>query len=266
MTVIVLLVMFYFLDRKEQIKLQSSERQAESAQEKRALDQLSAGYERKDRQAVTEKSRDAGSMEEAASKRREADVFYQAGNFEAALDRYQQSLGLLLKDKALARQLTDSLAKAGYRVFAANELAQLAGLKRIDQERQDLNARLRDIRARYKSLVAQTPKASATEPSSSESLAAPLQTKILLRQVLVTEPVLSQYPDLAARVERYLDAISAKAMHDGRKEAIDELDSLLGILQSGDTAAAAPYLARMAGSREQDPVQRLLDRLQEMLR
>src|SRR5208282_1688342 len=188
----------------------------------------------KDRQARTEKSRDTRSIEEAASRLRQASVFYQAGNFEAAIDRYEQSLGLLLRDKALARQFTDSLTKAGYRVLAEDELTELSRLRTIAHQRQDLSARLRDIRAQYKAYAALVPKSSAEDPSSPESLATLLQTKILLRQVLDAEPVISQYPDLAAKTERYFDAVTAKARDDGRKEALDVLDSLLGKLQSGD--------------------------------
>lgn len=201
---------------------------------------------------------------EVSSLLRQANVFYQAGNFQASIDRYQQSVGLLLNDKALARQLTDSLTKAGYRIFAADDLAQLARLKTTEQKRQEVNARLRDIRAQYKAYVALVPRSSAADPSSPESLATLLQAKILLRQVLDTEPVRSQYPDLAAKTERYIDAVSARAKDDGRKEALDGLDSLLGKLQSGDKTSP-PNLAQISVNGERDPLLRLLDRLQAML-
>ena len=200
--------------------------------------------------------------DEAASRLREANVFYQAGNFQASIDRYQQSVGLLLNNKVLARQLTDSLTNAGYRIFAEDDLAQLARLKTIEQKRQEVNARLRDIRAQYKAYVALVPRSSAADPSSPESLATLLQAKILLRQVLDTEPVRSQYPDLAAKTERYIDAVSARAKDDGRKEALDGLDSLLGKLQSGDKASL-PGLAQISVNGERDPLLRLLDRLRQ---
>ena len=202
--------------------------------------------------------------DEAASRLREANVFYQAGNFQASIDRYQQSVGLLLNNKVLARQLTDSLTNAGYRIFAEDDLAQLARLKTIEQKRQEVNARLRDIRAQYKAYVALVPRSSPADPSSPESLATLLQAKILLRQVLDTEPVRSQYPDLAAKTERYIDAVSARAKDDGRKEALDGLDSLLARLQSGDKASL-PGLAQISVNGERDPLLRLLDRLQAML-
>ena len=202
--------------------------------------------------------------EEVTSVLRQANVFYQAGNFQATIDRYQQSVGLLLNDKALARQLTDSLTNAGYRIFAADDLAQLGLLKTAEQKRQEVNARLRDIRAQYKAYVALVPKSSANDPSSPESLATLLQAKILLRQVLDTEPVHSQYPDLAGKTERYIDAVSAKAKDDGRKETLDMLDSLLGAVQSGDKSSL-PGLAQIAANAQRDPLLRLLDRLQAML-
>lgn len=202
--------------------------------------------------------------DEATSRLREANVFYQAGNFQAAIDRYQQSVGLLLNDKALARQLTDSLTHAGYRVLAADELAQLSRLKTAEQKRQDVVTRLRDISAQYRAYVTLVPKSSASDPGSPESLATLLQAKILLRQVLDTEPVRSQYPDLAAKTERYVDAVSTKAKDDGRKEGLDVLDSLFSKLQSGDKVSVQ-NLAHRSVSGEQDPLLRLLDRLQAML-
>ncbi len=201
---------------------------------------------------------------DAAALLRQANVFYQAGNFQASIDRYQQTVGLLLNDKVLARQLTDSLTKAGYRIFAADDLAQLARLKSTDQKRQEVNARLRDIRAQYKAYVALIPRSSAADPSSPESLATLLQAKILLRQVLDTEPVRSQYPDLAAKTERYIDAVSARAKDEGRKEALDALDSLFGKLQSGDKTSL-PGLAQISANGERDPLLRLLDRLQAII-
>lgn len=201
---------------------------------------------------------------EATSRLHEANVFYQAGNFQASIDRYEQSLGLLLNDKDLARNLTDSLTNAGYRVLAAGDLAQLSLLKTAEQKRQEVNARLRDISAQYKAYVALVPKASANDPGSPESLATLLQAKILLRQVLDTDPVRSQYPDLAAKTERYIDAVSAKAKDDGRKESLDVLDSLLGKLQSGDKTLV-PNLAQLSAGGEQDPLLSLLNRLQAMI-
>lgn len=204
------------------------------------------------------------SADDVSSLLRQGNVFYQAGNFQASIDRYQQSLALLLNDKALSRQVTDSLTRAGYRIFAAEELSQLARLKTAELKRQDLNARLRDIRAQYKAYVALVPKSAATDPSSAESLATLLQAKILLRQVLDTEPVRSQYPDLAAKTERYLDAVSARAKEDGRKEALEGLGSLLDKLQTNDKTPPA-NMSRVSVQAEPDPLLRLLDRLQVIL-
>ena len=201
---------------------------------------------------------------ETAAGLRQANVFYQAGSFQAAIDRYQQSVAILLNDKAQARLLTDSLAKAGYRLFAADDLAQAARLKTNEQKRQEVNARLRDIRAQYKAYVALVPRSASTDTSSSESLATLLQARILLRQVLDSEPVRSQYPDLAVKTERYLDAVSAKAREDGRKEALDGLDLLFGKLQTGEKLSASSVAPISVGG-ERDPVLRLLDRLQATL-
>jgi Skp family chaperone for outer membrane proteins len=223
---------------------------------------LSAGYGKLRTIQGAEEGRNA---EAVAAGLRQGNVFIQAGNFSNAVDRYRQALGILLKDDALARQLTDSLMNAGYHVLAANDLATLAQLKGVAQQRQQVSAHLQDLRDQYTAYVALVPKSSATDPTSPDSLATLLQTRILLRQVLDSASIRSQFPDLAAKTDSYLGALSTIGKAAGRKEVYESMNALLDSIQSGAKANLAS-LASASTSVQPDPILRLLDRLQAVLR
>jgi hypothetical protein len=224
---------------------------------------LSGGYGKLRTIQGTEDGRNA---EAVAAGLRQGNIFLQAGNFSSAVDRYRQSLGILLKDDTLARQLTDSIMNAGYHVLAANDLAAIAQLKAAAQQRQQVSAHLQDLRDQYTAYVALAPKSSAAGPTSPESLATLLQTRILLRQVLDSASVRSQFPDLAAKTDSYFDALSAIGKAAGRKEAFESLNVLLDGIQSGAARPNLAGLAPAAATVQPDPLLRLFDRLLAVLR
>jgi hypothetical protein len=223
---------------------------------------LSAGYGKLRGIQGAEDGRNADAV---AAGLRQGNIFVQAGNFSSAVDRYRQALGILLKDDALARQLTDSIMSAGYHVLAANDLATIEQLKAAAQQRQQVSLHLQDLRDQYTAYVALVPKASASGPTTPESLATLLQTRILLRQVLDSPSVRSQFPDLAAKTDSYLNALSAIGKAAGRKEAFQSMDAIVDSIQSG----AKPNLASLAPAwtaEQPDPVLKLFDRLNAVLR
>ena len=222
---------------------------------------LSAGY---GKLRSIQEAEDGRNAEAVAAGLRQGNIFVQAGNFTSAVDRYRQALGILLKDDNLARQLTDSIMNAGYHVLAANDLAAIAQLKTAAEQRQQVSVHLQDLRDQYKAYVALTPpKSSVSDPTSSQSLATLLQTRILLRQVLDSASIRSQFPDLAAKTDNYLDALSTIGKAAGRKEAFEGLNGLLDSIQSG----AKANLAMLApASAQPDPLLRLFDSLQAVLR
>ena len=221
---------------------------------------LSAGY---GKLQVIQGAENGRNAEAVAAGLRQGNIFLQAGNFSSAVDRYRQSLGILLKDDAVARQLTDSIMNAGYHILAANDLATLAQLKSTEQQRQQVSLRLRDLRDQYKAYVALVPKSSALDPTTPESLATLLQTRIILRQVVDTPSVRSQFPDLGEKTDRYFDALAAGAKATGKKEAFEGMSSLLDSIQSGAKANVAGLAP--ASTTRTDPVLTLFDRLQAVL-
>ena len=190
-----------------------------------------------------------------------ANLFYQAGNFQGSLSQYRQAVGVLLGDSALANQLTDNIMDAGYRVLAADDLAALARLRNSEQRRQAILRRLQDLRSQYVAYAALPQKASGGT-AGDQSLASLLQAKVLLRQILGSDPIRTQYPNLDADIGRYFDALERQGKAEGRKEAFDQMASVLdGIAGAG----SLPRLAVGSDASGTDGLVSLLDRLQQLL-
>jgi hypothetical protein len=191
-----------------------------------------------------------------------ANLFYQAGDFSASLSQYRQAVGLIVGDAALANQLTDNVMNAGYRVLAADDLANLARLRTDEQKRQAILRRLQDIRNQYLAYAALPQQSSPAESTQDKSLAGLLQAKILLRQILDSAPIRSQYPTLSSDMERYFAALEQQGRAEGRAEAMGQVESVLqGI--SGDGSRAAPSaVANPVGT---ESLVSFLDRLQRLL-
>ena len=195
---------------------------------------------------------------EATAAMQKANLFYQAGNFLGSLSQYRQAVGLLLKDDALANQLTDNVMNAGYRVLAADDLAAIAKLRTDAEKKQAILKRLQEIRSQYMAYAALP-----SDAVGGQSLATLLQAKILLRQILDSDPVRSQYPKLSSDIERYFVALEQQGKTEGRKAAVDEMASVLDKLS---VAGGSPQpTAAGVDSSKTDPLVSLLDRLQQLL-
>jgi len=70
--------------------------------------------------------------------------------------------------------------------------------------------------------------------TSQEQIVDLLETKTLLKQVLSSEPLKSQYPQLLDQVELYFDALGDTKKEEGRKTVLNELDKLMEPLNSVD--------------------------------
>ena len=61
-----------------------------------------------------------------------------------------------------------------------------------------------------------------------------LETKITLRQVLVSDPVRKEYPDLYEDIETYFTALGKEKFEEGKKLAVADLSGLLSALKNPD--------------------------------
>ena len=206
---------------------------------------------------------DQQGAQEAMAGLRKANLFYQAGNFQGSLSQYRQAVGLLLKDEKVANQLTDNVMNAGYRVLGADDLAALATLRTDAQKRQAILKRLQDIRSQYLAFAALPPQSGPGDAAVDQSLASLLQAKILVRQIIDSDPIRSQHPQLGSDIERYFAALEQQGRTEGRTAAMNEVASVLDRINGGGNSplpAATP-----ADSSRADPVVSLLDRLQQVL-
>ena len=196
---------------------------------------------------------------------RQANVFYEAGNLRGSVEQYRAAVNLIVKDDALAKQITDNVMNAGYRLLAANDLAALSQLRTSEEKRQAIIARLREIKTQYQAYAQLSPESSAAAPSSEASLASLLQAKILVRQILDSEPVRSKYPDLGATIEQYFTALEKQGRTDGRKAALADLAAVFARLESSNDAGAGLSMANFPTGTAADPLLALLDQLTELL-
>jgi len=244
------------------------------------------GYARLEalRQAEESQARDR-SRREWGGLVQQGNVFFEGGSFRESLQRYQQALSLLLQDEALSRKITENIRDAGYRLLAGSDsdrevlssqlasaekerdaaLARVNQLSAVERERDAALTRLRELRAQYQSYVASEPAAAAANSGSPQSLSTLLQAKILVREILDTEPVRSRYPELGATLERYFTALASQKETDGRRTALQELDALLARLTARGQPGTPPALTSYRRGAETDPLLALLNRLETLL-
>jgi hypothetical protein len=209
---------------------------------------------------VTENIRDAGYRLLAASDQDRQDQSARLASVE------QQRDAALTKLNALSSSEQERLG----RVAAAEKerdaaLARLSQAATVEQQRAAVLARLRDLRAQYQAYAALVPASAASELDSPQSLSTLLQAKILVRQILDTEPVRSRYPELSATMERYFSALASQKEADGRRAAVQEMDTLLARLVAREKPAGAPVFTRYRRGAEADPLLAVLNRLEALL-
>ena len=186
---------------------------------------------------------------EAMNGLQQANLFFQAGSFRSSVEQYRAAVGLLLKDKQLANQLTDNIMNAGYHVLAADDLAALARFRTDAQRRAAAVQRLENLRSQYLAYAALS--SSTPDTAGGESLATLLQAKIVLRQILDSDPIRSTYPNLGAQIEEYFVALEQQGKAEGRSAAISDMSAALGMKASGQPG--------------KDPLAALLDGLESLL-
>jgi uncharacterized protein YgiM (DUF1202 family) len=171
-------------------------------------------------------------------------ALFQSASWQATLERYRQALGLLLDDQAGAASLVAQVAEAGYRLGAQQDAAKRAILpNRIDLMKQELMSRPDE-----------------TGSAQSPDFASLLQAKLLLWQIIGTDPIKSKYPELYDTMQKYFDTFASQQRQAGRDEALGEVLALTESLQKGQ-AKAPPTPAS-----DRDSMVRLLDGLERLMK
>ena len=222
---------------------------------------------------------------------------YRAGSYEGAIVAYEEALSTLPSpDEGLLARLLDS----GHRVRAegriadqADEIAELrarleqtsAGLRAERERTAELGGLVRETRTAldemmreqsdlalrieaYRSGFGSASEQYGSGPTSTLEL---LETKLLILRIVGSEPVESEYPDLADELHAYLDALIEEQRSGAAHAVLRELYHLLGDLTAppdGSTRSAVglPRSYPTLGSPEfAAATDQLLSRLGELL-
>jgi hypothetical protein len=190
------------------------------------------------------------------------------------------ALAALLKAKsdetaAATRQAEQAAATAARQAeqaaASAKQLEQAAALARqadqaaaaAAQKQEAERTAARDkLRAMSDSLTAAAKKSAAASGAAQEELIALLQVKVQVRQVLLSDSVKAQYPDLSAKLDRFLDLTSTVRQGEGRaaamKDAAAIVDSLRGVQPAPDLSSV---WERYADQAQKTALQKLIDSL-----
>jgi hypothetical protein len=230
----------------------------------------------------------------------QADQFLRAGRNEEARSRYLAALGKIpeiQRSHAVVRRMEQEAWEAERRALEARVEAFQAGSASADQEwarrerqlrleidslraqiaqkqedfeqkavaekRGRLLERLQALRSRHEELIARSP-VPATTPQ--QELTGLLETKLLLKEILVSEPVRTRHPDLYAKTERLFAAFGEMLQLEGQLAALRDLDLITTSLSGEKTGEVdSVVLGRYAGAELRDLFGKLLDALRLMI-
>ena len=130
--------------------------------------------------------------------------FARDGQWQAALDRYRTALGLLLGDGVAADALVAQVAEAGLRLGAAAEPPR-ASL---------VSDRIESLKAEI--LRQGVDPGAGAGAIQGEDLTALLQAKLLLWQIIGSDPIKTTYPDLYETMQKYFDTFASQQRQAGQ--------------------------------------------------
>jgi hypothetical protein len=169
----------------------------------------------------------------------EARSLMAGGSWDEALEKYRKALGWLLEDDAEASAIIDQAALAGYEGGAAADAARRAALPEAIAEMR------RELLSSPPPVAPPAAAAPAASTGSALDIAVLLRAKLLLWQILQTDPIKTQYPELEATMRSYFDVLAAEQNRAGREAALSDL---LAIVESTGEGGRAKSVAAVPES------------------
>jgi hypothetical protein len=99
-----------------------------------------------------------------------------------------------------------------------------------------------------------------TGSAQNPDFASLLQAKLLLWQIIGTEPIKSKYPELYETMQKYFDTFALQERQAGRDAALGEVLAVTESLQKGQTKAP------VTPASDRDSMVRLLDGLERLMK
>ena len=158
----------------------------------------------------------------------EGDRYFSSKKFESAVEKYRQALEYLENDADVVDRIVNQLLDAGEEMklsegktlIASRELALLNQAKREMEERRVLLDELYVLERQF-SEYRGGPESDTLD--SREDLASLLNTKLLIKEVLASDSIRKEYPDLHEKMGLYLDAYGKEKEREGRDAALAEI-------------------------------------------
>jgi hypothetical protein len=146
------------------------------------------------------------------------------------------------------------------RATISRQNREIAGFQAAQGEIAALRQEIGTLRRRYDSLSSSS---ASTRVSQSKVLDL-VDTKLQVREVLSSEPVRSQYPELYEAMEEYFDTFGTVQLQSGQEEALRDANAVLDDLLGSGSADLTSMKRSYAGA-EGDPFAQFLQKLEALL-
>ncbi|MCK5671834.1 MAG: hypothetical protein KAH95_00575, partial [Spirochaetales bacterium] len=160
----------------------------------------------------------------------EGDRYFRSKDFKTAIEKYRQALEYFETDSDVVDRIVTQLVDAGLgmetsrgnTLISSRELSSLNEAKIQQQAREDMVKELTVIEARY-DFSSENIAGSSNDTGQLISL---LDTKILLKEVIASDSIREEYPDLHEKMELYFEAYGKEKERAGRDAALEEIVAL----------------------------------------
>ena len=171
----------------------------------------------------------------------EGDKDFSSRQYEEAIEQYRQALEYLENDSDVVSRIVNQLVEAGVALKTASgetlisdrELAALNAAKLQQDSRLAVIEGLSNVERTMNS------ETTSRSGSSREELANLLNTKLLIMEVLASDSIQEEYPDLHKKMGDYLEAYGQEKENSGREAALEEIIQITRYL-SRDFASGLP--------------------------
>ncbi len=184
---------------------------------------------------------------------RGGDELYAAGDYEGSVEMYRTALGGLDVDSETAGGILRRIMDAGYRI----------GTARDDRGRSLAFQRLNKIDDSIK--AARTEAVRPSQPSQ-EALVSLLEAKVLVKQILHSDSIDSQHPDLYERMEQYFDALAEEQRIEGYETGVTDANTIIDVVRgTKQNRVLASIWERGLQGTQGETLSRLIARLRSLL-
>jgi chromosome segregation ATPase len=205
----------------------------------------------------------AARAREAGPSEGEQDSSAALTRLQAELDRARASLSRQTREidqtRSTLDQRTRELSQA--RATISRQSRQISGYEASQREIDSLRQEVSTLRRRYNSLSS----SGASAGVSQSRVLDLVDTKLQVREVLSSEPVRAQYPELYDAMEDYFDTYGKAQLQSGQEEALKDANAVLDDLLGNGSADLAVMKKSYAASADGDPFALFLQKLEALL-